>query len=186
MTANHEEIQAFLRDHPVPSPEAPSTRKAGIIPFLPNPLRYQVMVPVASKPDLGLPDFQLCKGTRMMKKDGRWVDMRGDVPDDVRREPLAHTALREGIEELGIILDNIKRSFPLGEFRFISATSRTEVTLWLMAAEMKDEHEMLSDAHVAKYTTARAWQSLQEFARLGRVDHAHILGLVEEKIRAHQ
>ncbi len=177
MTSTHAEIQEFLKDFA--SADAPEIRKAGIVPFLRAPLRYYVMTPTATKPELGLPEFQLCKGTRMYQAHGAWHDMKGQVPEDVPLEDLAATALREGIEELGLKLANIAELVTLGEYKFTSATSRQDIVLWMLAAEMKN-----ADDFVAPHTStaACAWMTLAEFKKQGRPDHAHILGLIEKQI----
>jgi len=183
MTDEFSKIQAFLSGWALDVPKAPGIRKAGIIPFLlGDPLRYYVMTPVANKPDLGLPEFQLCKGTRMYKGFKGWADMKGVVPDGAELEPLAATAIREGIEELGLKLENIRHISTLGEHRFTSATNRKEIDLWLFAAEMKTEHDFLPQAEVAASTHERRWYTLEEFKKHGRPDHAHILSLVEQRL----
>lgn len=182
MTSERDEIQAFLQAQTLSAAPAPDIRKAGIIPFLRGPLRYYVMTPVASKPDLGLPEFQLCKGTRMYQEHCEWRDMRGVVPDGVVLETLPETAVREGVEELGLRLSNIAALHVLGDYRFTSATNRKEIALWLLAAQMRNEDDFLSVQDVAASTADRRWMTLAEFQRQGRPDHAHILGLAEEKI----
>lgn len=177
MTSTHAEIQAFLKDFA--SAGAPEIRKAGIAPFLRAPLRYYVMTPTAAKPELGLPEFQLCKGTRMYQANCTWHDMKGHVPEGAPLEDLSATALREGIEELGLKLSNIAQLFTLGDYRFTSATSRMEVVLWMLAAEMKNADDF--DAPHAS-TAECAWMTLAEFQKQGRPDHAHILGLIESTL----
>ena len=151
----------------------------------PNPppmgegIRYMVMTPVANKPDMGLPEFQICKGTRMYHDGNQWRDMRGNVPDGATLEALPHTAIREGIEELGIRVSNIARAQMLGEYRFTSATNRRDVSLWLLGAEMKNAEDFLPQEAVASVTHERRWMTLAEFNKEGRPDHAHILGQVE-------
>lgn len=180
MTVEQLQIQAFLATHSLGAEELPHITKAGIVPFLRAPLRYYVMTPVAAKPDLGLPDFQICKGTRMFRGDsGVWQDMRGHVPEGVNLEPLPVTSLREGMEELGLKLSNIARLLPLGEYRFTSATNRQEVKLWLCAAELKSADDF---GRVAVSTQSCAWMTLAEFQKQGRPDHAHILGMVEKTL----
>lgn len=184
MTDYREEIQAFLAGRPMNIPESPHIRKAGLIPFMPeNPRRYCVLTPVASKPDLGLPEFQLCKGTRMYcLGSNEWKDMKGEVPDDAPLEPLAATALREAREELGIELDNILYMEPLGDFTFTSATNRKDITMWMMAAEMSSMDHFLPMADIAKFTSERSWLTLAEFEKLGRPDHAHVLKLIDQQL----
>jgi 8-oxo-dGTP pyrophosphatase MutT (NUDIX family) len=182
MTSEHTKIQAFLRSHSLEVPESPTLRKAGLVPFLTAPLRYYVMTPVASKPDLGLPDYQLCKGTRMYKCAAGWKDMRGLVPENAELEPLSYTALREGVEELGLAFENIRKLFVLGEYRFTSATNRKDVDLWMLAAEVKNAFDFLP-LEKTHGTQHRAWLTLAEFKKQGRPDHAHILEQVEERLR---
>lgn len=185
MTSPHPEIQAFLTRRPVSSETAPQITKAGIIPFSRSSsgaLHYLVMTPVAAKPELGLPEFQLCKGTRMYLGVQGWCDMRGSVPEGAVLEPLAATALREGIEELGLMLEALQTLYPLGAFQFTSATSRKDLVMWMMAAELHDREAMLPLEAVAQTTASRRWMTLAEFQREGRPDHAHILSLAEEKI----
>lgn len=179
MTAEHTEIQAFLNNFT--TGDAPEIRKAGIVPFMQGPLRYYVMTPVATKPDLGLPDFQLCKGTRMFKGERGWEDMRKHVPDHAELEALPVTALREGIEELGLKLSNIEKFIPLGEYRFTSATNRQEVRLWMSAALVKKPEDF---AAPVDSTAECKWMTLAEFNKQGRADHAHILSQMEERLAA--
>ena len=177
MTSTHAEIQAFLKDFA--SASAAEIRKAGIVPFLRAPLRYYVMTPAAAKPELGLPEFQLCKGTRMYQAHGVWHDMKGHVPDGAPLEDLAATSLREGIEELGLKLSNIAQLVTFGEYRFTSATSRMEVALWMLAAEIKNPDDF-GAPHAS--TAECRWMTLSEFHQHGRPDHAHILGLMEKRL----
>ena len=183
MTVEREQIQAFLHERKLVTASAPAIRKAGLVAFMREPLCYYVMTPVANKPDLGLPEFQICKGTRMYKSDDGWADMRGVVPDGALMETLPETALREGIEELGLKLSNIAALQALGEYSFTSATNRKEVALWLLAAEMQNEADFLPPHAIAASTAERRWMTLAEFRKAGRPDHAHILGLAEERIQ---
>lgn len=185
MTAEHVQIQAFLAQHALEYDDLPTMKKAGIVPFLPGEsLRYCVMTPVGNKPELGAPDFQLCKGTRMYRHENGWRDMRGTIPENVELEPLAVTALREGMEELGLKLSNIERLSVLGEYRFISATNRFEMAMWMLAAKMKNAEDFLPLQDIAKNTATREWLTLAEFEEQGRPDHAHILGQMEKAILA--
>jgi hypothetical protein len=179
----HAEIHQFLQPFSLDVAELKQQTKAGIIPYLPGShKRYYVMKPVASKPDLGLPEFQLCKGTRMYKAASGWADMRGAIPDHSILEPLAATALREGIEELGLVLSNIVGLKSLGEYSFQSATSSKPKTMFLFAAGMKNEYDFLASSAVAATTAERAWLTLEEFKKLGRPDHYHVLSQIEIKL----
>lgn len=183
MTDEFTQIQEFLARMGGEAPQASHIRKAGIIPYIQGkPLKYYVMTPVASKPELGLPDFQICKGTRKYKLGEEWHDMKGIVPEDADLEPLAHTAIREGIEELGLKIANISRMMTMGEYHFTSATNRKEVFLWLFVAEIKNPGDFLPPSQVAASTQACAWLTLEEFTKKGRPDHAHILSLIEGRL----
>lgn len=184
MTEEQQQIQAFLAQHALEYADIPAIQKAGVVPFLAEmPRRYCVMMPKASRPELGLPDYQLCKGTRMYKgAHGHWHDMRGSIPEGAEMEPLAVTALREGIEELGLELSAISRLLVLGEYHFTSATNRQDVAMWMLAAEMKNDTDFLPLEAIAKTTSAREWLTLAEFQKQGRPDHAHILQMIEQRI----
>ena len=186
MPANRTQIQAFLEKNPLMVENEPaSISKAGLVPFIKaTPMLYYVMTPVAKHPELGMPEFQLCKGTRMWKKGDEWIDMRGHVPDDVTLEVLAVTALREGVEELGVVLKNIQTLHPLGIHGFSSATTHRVKEMWLLAAEMKQKDNFLPAEMIAEATAECAWMSLTEFRKKGRPDHAHVLEQVEKQLCA--
>ena len=184
--------------------------KAGVVPFLRDPYRYYLMKPMAKNLELDAPEFQLCKGTRMMKIDDAWVDIPSSFPSppvgeagakrrergclnegsskipplpqgerEVVLESLAATALREGIEELGLKLKNIKELFDLGPYGFSSATTGKSKEMWLFAAEMAQDD--FSD-EVAETTADRTWLTMPEFNVAGREDHRYILRDIEKKL----
>ncbi|MDE3061179.1 MAG: hypothetical protein KGJ06_09220, partial [Pseudomonadota bacterium] len=98
----HASIRAFLQQQSIaPVRERELITKAGVVPFLRDPLRFYLMKPVARHKDLPPPKFQIGKGTRMMRVGGEWQDIDVSVPAGAETEHLAETALREGIEELG-------------------------------------------------------------------------------------
>lgn len=95
-------------------------------------------------------------------------------------EFLAVTALREGIEELGLKLENIKQLYDVGAYDFSSATSGNAKQMWLFAAEMSADD--FSD-DVADSTAGCGWLSLAEFDVAGREDHRYILRDIEKKLK---
>lgn len=150
--------------------------KAGVLPFcyVDGVRQYYVMKPRAERPDLPPPEFQLCKGTRMQQGEGNgpWHDMRGDDIADELSETLVQTALREGMEELGLQLENIVGLYELGGYDFSSATTGKGKQVWLYAAEIRNCDDFIE---TEASTLARQWMSIAEFAVVGRPDHRYIL-----------
>lgn len=159
--------------------------KAGILPFLYENGRFTFcfMQPQAKRPELGLPPWQICKGTRMVmdEQHGIWRDMEKEegaevVAHRLQAEELGATALREGQEELGLIPRAIARLFDLGAFDFTSASTGKTKQLWLFGAMVPDaDSSLLPMPLVAPTTAARRWYSADEFASLGRGDHVPIM-----------
>ncbi|NBX04345.1 MAG: NUDIX hydrolase [Alphaproteobacteria bacterium] len=148
--------------------------KAGVVPFMrgEDGLRFYAMKPRAKRPDLPPPEFQLCKGTRMTQEDGQWRDMRdGEVSTELS-ETLAETALREAMEEIGLVLANVTALFDVGGYDFASAASGKSKKMWLFATEVASA-ENFTDTEAS--TAERGWFTLDEFALVGRADHHEIL-----------
>src|SRR4051812_27817889 len=175
---SHALMERFLQQRNVPpSQSGENFNKAGLVPFLRGePYRFYVMKPVAAQAALGPPPFQLCKGTRMYRHvEKGWQDMRDGVIAGQEMEALSVTALREGIEELGVRLEALGGMLDLGPYTFASATSGKPRRMWLFAVEMQAENDVLPPDAVAQTTAERAWLSLAEFAAQGRNDHVSIL-----------
>lgn len=180
------EAGAWLAAHP-PAPLAAPTQpdeaviKAGILPFLPAPSpdgwKWLFMRPVAEHPHLPPPPLQICKGTRMGLSGGKWKDVKKKFsPHDFERlETPAETALREGVEELGLELSAILRLYDLGDAEFSSASTGKKKSMRLFAAELADERHLLPMESVEPSTAERRWCSLQEFAWQARPDHLDIV-----------
>ena len=187
----HAAVRRFLQEKTVISlvgdPEgfSPETyTKAGVVPFIRHEggYRFYVMKPHFTIPELGAPAFQLCKGTRMQPVPGvGWQDIRGENagPDS---ETLEQTALREGVEELGLKLSNISALYDLGPYEFRSATTSKPKRMWLFAARIIDSGDMLPDSAVEESTDERQWLSASEFAVVGRADHRYILDDMEVRL----
>jgi hypothetical protein len=185
----HALIQAFLQQHTVISlhgkPQEGIYTKAGVIPFFKQDgkFSYYFMRPQTKMPELGEPPFQLCKGTRMhhVEKMG-WRDVKEPVAPDAKLETLPVTALREGIEELGLKLGNIQQLLDAGPYGFSSATTGKSKTMWLFAAEMKAIEDFLPAREIASSTAERSWMNAAEFNVVGRQDHRYILADIDAKL----
>jgi 8-oxo-dGTP pyrophosphatase MutT (NUDIX family) len=182
MSDIHALIREFLQHHTVEpntgdNADAESYTKAGVIPFQTDPLVFYVMKPKGMIPGLGEPLFQLCKGTRQYHVPGvGWRDIRDEVGKTApRKEKLVETALREGVEELGLKLGNIRRIIDMGGYGFTSATTGHGKKMWLFAAEVKNYADFLQAADIAATTSERKWLDTEEFAVVGREDHRYIL-----------
>lgn len=167
--------------------------KAAILPFVREESGWlvAVMQPKATKPELGSPPWQLCKGTRMLQERGKWRDMRPGEEAAIasgvaKAEALAVTALREGEEEIGLIANEIATLYDIGSAQFSSASTGKTKRLWLFAAEMKDrESALLPMRQVARTTAARLWCTQKHFAAKGRADHLPIVENALTLLHAH-
>ncbi len=184
----HALIRGFLQQRSVTSLEGPpllapeSFTKAGVLPFIreKNSFRFYFMKPAGKVPELGEPLFQLCKGTRMqLIKDVGWRDIKEFSTLTGEKETLLETALREGIEELGLVLPNIETLFDLGGFEFTSATTGKNKYMWLFAAEMKNPGDFST---TASSTAECKWLWPQEFEVGGREDHRYIVHDIESRL----
>lgn len=188
----HDSIGAFLQEKPVVSlvgnPEgfSPDTyNKAGVVPFIRHEggHRFYVMKPHFTMPELGAPPFQICKGTRMHYVIGSgWRDVKNDETMQPKHESLLQTALREGVEELGLKLSNVTGLYDLGPYEFSSATTGKPKRMWLFAARVVDSSDMLPDSAVEHTTSERQWLSAGEFFVVGRPDHCYILEDMEVRL----
>jgi hypothetical protein len=168
----------------------PVMSKAGVLPlYIPEtgPVRFYVMQPQSSYPDLGPPEFQIAKGTRRMRVSGKWRDISSrDFPitDLSRAEDLLMTAMREGKEEIGLRTENIRRLFWGKRFAFASATQGFERSMMLFVVEVHHpDHFDEPDAYSAK-TAARRWLTLAECQELTRPDHRAIVEALVERLCA--
>jgi len=188
----HAPIHAFLQQQsitPLPGDIVPFAdqqyMKAGIIPFVreAGEIRYLMMKPVAKKGALTPPSFQICKGTRMyLHRGSGWRDMKaGDEPVE-GKEPLVVTALREGIEEVGLKLEAIASLQDVGPHKFSSETTGKNKYMWLFTAELGSAEALLPVAEVAHTTAERGWLTLAEFSQTGRIDHRAIISDIENRL----
>lgn len=190
MTDVHARIHTFLQQQTVHNLHAGEAQpdafynKAGVIPYTGSPRRFLLMKPKPKHAHLPPPDFQLCKGTRMQNLSGTWKDLGDNEPHRGIPETLAATALREGIEELGLSLHGISALYNIGPYAFASSKSTQPRHMWLFAAHLTDESALLPEAEIADTTDIRQWLTLAEFQQCGRDDHRAILADINFKLPA--
>lgn len=193
VTDVHAKIHAFLQQCSMvklhghtPQMAISAYNKAGVVPFLRGrPWKFLLMKPVAKHAHLSPPAFQLCKGTRMQHLPSGWRDIRDSETPTGGLEPLPVTALREGLEELGLVPSSITKLIDVGPYVFSSAISADAKHMWLYAAQVEDEAALLPHSEIASTTAAREWMSLETFARHGRADHRPILEDIATRLAAH-
>lgn len=187
----HALIRAFLQQQRVialeglPSLPPESFSKAGVVPFIREngSFSFYFMKPAGKVPALGDPSFQLCKGTRMQFiKGSGWRDIKEFSTLTGEKETLSETALREGMEELGLVLENIENLFDLGGFEFVSATTKKSKYMWLFAAEIKNP---MNFTPVASSTAECKWLGKDDFDEQGREDHRYIVNDVESRLNTY-
>jgi len=198
MTYTHDMIQAYLQQRTVVSLIPRSSYlnspdrflKAALVPFIRRAgLDYYFMKPRAAREELGAPEFQICKGTRMHYINGiGWRDMKEELsptdnaePEDFR-ETMLESALREGREELGIDFQNIVGIFDMGAHSFTSASTGKTKQMWVFAAEVIDANDFLPAQEIADTTAQREWFSADEFSKIGRADHKPVIADINAKL----
>lgn len=161
--------------------------KAGVLPFITEEKArlYLLMRPLARKPEAGPPPFQIAKGSRLAYVGGRWEDSKNDntiLNHPEARENIHVTALREGVEELGLNLAKARRMYLGMEFPFTSASTGITKQVWVNAIEMEGRDCLLS-MDLADTAEVR-WMSLPEIEHSCRVDHAPIVKAIDKALEA--
>lgn len=183
-------LERLRREMVLAAPPAPGDffiDKAAIIPFVwtGGMVRYYLMQPHARYTETkGAPPFQICKGTRLWSKAGLWYDGKGADVEMLQRdytpEDLLANALREGVEELSLDPARIRRMYDLGVRYYQRVTQNDRKPVYVYAAEMTscDDFPTIPAGHPT--TAAAQWFTREEYATVGRADHAEILREVEE------
>jgi hypothetical protein len=191
----HARIHAFAQQQTAssllgdtPTFEDRQYMKAGIIPYVldgSKPL-YLMMKPHSKSSRLPPPTFQICKGTRMyLHRGSGWRDMRpGDEPVE-NKEDLLVTALREGVEEVGLMLEHIVSLENVGPYKFQSEKTGKNKYMWLFTAKLASQEHLLPMSDIAQTTAERTWMSAQEFEAVGREDHRTIVRDIAAKLQQH-
>lgn len=172
------------------------TDKAGLLPFFRDgagKISFYVMKPHAMEKELEPPTFQICKGTRMVKYtsvDGTtgWRDITSrdwHTPDIANHvETHIETAIREGIEEVGLKTTNVKAWYDAGLVFFRSVKTGKEKSMWLFVAEVKSRSDFDAPHAELAGTAECRWCTLDDFAKVGRPDHYEILKNIIPKLAA--
>lgn len=166
--------------------------KAGIVPFVRcamDEIQFYLMSPRASEKYSMPSKLQICKGTREYKKSIKsktvWIDygakdIGGIAPENL--EPLLVTALREGIEEVGLRTSNLSQIYEHGLVKFKSETTGEPKKLWLYLAEIKDKTAFDFPDKQHANTGDRRWVSLNADRELIREDYQEILENIEQQL----
>jgi 8-oxo-dGTP pyrophosphatase MutT (NUDIX family) len=176
-----------------PTPADLLIDKVGMLPVVLEQGEFKVRLakPLAKKPELGAPEFQLPKGTRQFfdATANIWRDIgRGHDPqswENVQLEPLPQAALREAVEEVGMVPENIQQVWDLGVITVKSASSGGDKRVHMFVAEVKDKNNFTAPdaAHAAAENVD--WFRPDDPAI--RADHAKFLqemqAILEPKIK---
>lgn len=158
--------------------------KSGLLPILPGSLEIMLMKPVAKHRHLTPPGWQIAKGTRMMQVDSDWKDMKKDFADAgyEQIESLACTALREGMEEVGITLKNIVSMHDLGAHVFHSASSGKQKHVAIFLCAVKNKNDFLDASEITASTAETAWFPLNALPSDTREDNIPILEFIRNTV----
>lgn len=168
-------------------PSATTAAKAGVLPFVREGGQriYLLMRPLARKPEAGPPPFQIAKGSRLAYLGGRWLDSKEDSDILLRSdatESILITALREGVEELGLNLAHARMVHLGREFPFISASTGVTKQVWVNAVEMNGR-DCLHGEELADTAEIR-WMTPEEAGPLCRPDHWPIVKAIDTALEA--
>lgn len=179
-----------LRDLFYENSRKPGIFKAGVIPYdiCDGRVVYYLMKPEAIRPELGDPGYQIGKGTREIYLDGEWqnYDPRKHKSKATAKtvESLYVNAIREGIEELGLVAQNILSVQEWGAVDFKSELSGMTKTMWLFLCEVDDGENFVQPDETHGNTQHRGWFSLgEESDSQIRPDHLAVLKLVDPVLR---
>ena len=140
--------------------EVTEKHKAGIIPYYVKDGQILMKFMIPSNPAYGGTSPQVAKGEIDPGEDGR------------------QAAVREGVEELGLVASNIVQLFPAGTIAIKGM--KESYIMAVFVAEIKDPN-MFSKPHYE--TGSTMWLTMEQFAAQGRqnqkqiVQHAHELML---------
>lgn len=162
--------------------------KAGTVPFIvrDDGIYFYLHKPIGRHPELGDPGFQIPKGTREAQNDdGEWERFNAKKHSKEKKEPLIVSALREGIEEVGLKTANIERLMEWGAVTFTSAAKGHEKSMWLYLAEVRNQEDFAPPDEEHGNTAQCKWFSLEtaEAEEQIRPDHRVILRNLDQKLK---
>ncbi|MDG1286718.1 MAG: hypothetical protein P8P30_04040 [Rickettsiales bacterium] len=176
-----------------PKPPYIHVHKAGVVPYRlgENGIEYYLFKPSEMMPEMGDPGFQICKGTREIKnpETGEWEDYHSSTklkeygPENL--EPLIVTALREGIEEIGLPLEEIVEVTEWGQAAFASASTGELKTMWLYPVGVYPDCPFDEPSAEHANTVAREWFDPQNRAQVEKIrpDHLKIIREIDRVLR---
>lgn len=189
------EMPLLRSDEHWPEPPYAQIFKCGVLPWRikDGRLEYYLFKPKAKMPEKGEPGYQIGKGTREIynPETKEWEDYSSpnqlEAYGEAQLEPMEVTALREGIEELGLRPKEIESAGNWGQAAFSSATTGELRTMWLYPLKMCEgcEFDEPHEEHAA--TVDRQWLDIQnprEAAKI-RSDHLQIIRQID-KVLAEQ
>lgn len=156
-----------------PKPPYLQIKKCGVLPYriIEGCFEYYLFKPRGDKPELGDPGFQIPKGTR--------EEMNGEP------EPLFVTALREGIEEIGLPLDAIISAGNWGQAAFKSASTGELRTMWLYPLLMRQDVQFDEPDKEHAATVARKWLDIENQTHNTQIrpDHLRVIKEIDTVLR---
>lgn len=194
LAAENTHAPALRPTHLWPKPPYEEIFKCGVVVMQPTESgnnQYYMMLPKA-KIEGENPGFQIAKGTREIydNKAKEWINYY--APNQLAElgehnlEPLLVTAIREGIEEIGLRPETIEAIGEWGQGAFTSATTGALKTMWLYVLQL--EMNAAFDEPDATYadTIARQWFRLDNAAECGKIraDHLRILQSIDNVLKS--
>ena len=178
-------IEQYVPEALAPEQLYPDINKAGIVPLYGDVDMHMLLIkPWAKKKHLGPPPWQLIKGTRMIHRAGDWEDYdKGDsVGKKDELEPLLCTALREGMEEAGLILENIGGIGSFGEHCYKSLSSGKEKKMHLYALLINEKKGFHWPDEEHPVTESMKWFDINKLPDNTREDAREMVGVLKDKL----
>ena len=140
------------------------TNKAGLIPYFFDIAsgKFKYLMMVSSDAAYG--------GDKPMVSKG------GQDPEDAdgNQETITDCAIREAVEELGLVEDNLLDAF------YLSSKKYKTYDLFMFAGEIKDQLNFDKPCYETEFTL---WMTAEEFAVQGREDHYEFIALLDGTLR---
>ena len=189
-TAKSLDTPLMRDDRHWPKPPYENITKCGVLPYrmIDGKAEYYLFKPAGDKPELGDPGFQIPKGTREIFNGDEWEDYKNKSQlasyGAENLETVKVTALREGIEEIGLPVEAIEKAGDWGVATFISASKGTEKAMWLYPLQMNAGTVFNEPDVTHANTVARQWLNInnREQANQIRPDHLQVIREIDRVI----